>query len=64
MLGGPTDVYLNGTMHWWIVGSYLIGTPIAAYIYMPIFHQLQIVSVNEVLIKSLVLLVMSRRKIV
>lgn len=48
MLGAPTDVYTTGTMYWWTVPALFIGVPIAAYVYLPIYHQLEIVSINQV----------------
>lgn len=52
LLGGPTDVYMNGTMYLWFISSVLLCTPVACYIYLPIFHRLQIVSANQVLLIS------------
>ncbi|XP_045025652.1 sodium-coupled monocarboxylate transporter 1 isoform X2 [Daphnia magna] len=49
LLGGPTDVYMNGTMYLWFIFSVVLCTPIASYIYLPVFHRLQIVSANQYL---------------
>ncbi|KAI9564252.1 hypothetical protein GHT06_007990 [Daphnia sinensis] len=49
LLGGPTDVYMNGTMYLWFIFSVVLCTPIAGYIYLPVFHRLQIVSANQYL---------------
>lgn len=49
LLGGPTDVYMNGTMYLWFIFSVALCTPIASYIYLPVFHRLQIVSANQYL---------------
>ncbi len=48
LLGGPTDIYTNGTMYLWFISSVLLCTPIANYIYLPIFYRLQLVSANQV----------------
>ena len=48
LLGGPTDVYLNGTMYLWLIVSAILCVPVASHVYMPIFHRLQIVSANQV----------------
>ncbi|XP_046460580.1 sodium-coupled monocarboxylate transporter 1-like isoform X1 [Daphnia pulex] len=49
LLGGPTDIYTNGTMYLWFISSVLLCTPIASYIYLPIFYRLQLVSANQYL---------------
>lgn len=49
LLGTPSDVYLTGTMYWWIVVGAAIAIPSAAYLYLPIFFKLQVVSANEYL---------------
>ena len=48
LLGTPSDVYLTGTMYWWIVVGAAIAIPSAAYLYLPIFFKLHIISANEV----------------
>lgn len=48
MLGVPTDIYLNGTMYTWNVASSMIALPIVSYFFLPVFHELQLVSVNKV----------------
>ncbi len=52
LLGGPTDVYLNGTMYLWFAVTIILSVPVASYVYMPIFHRLQIVSANQVSLLS------------
>lgn len=48
MLGLPTDIYMNGTMYTWNIVSTLIAIPIASYFFLPVFHELQLVSINQV----------------
>lgn len=48
MLAVPADVYLTGTMHAWMILAVALGITVASYVYLPIFHQLGIVSVNQV----------------
>ncbi|XP_037089110.1 sodium-coupled monocarboxylate transporter 1-like [Pollicipes pollicipes] len=49
LLGTPAEVYQYGTQYWVIAFSYLIVTPAAAYLYMPVFFDLQLISVYEYL---------------
>jgi len=49
MLGMPTDVYLTGSMMFWMPIVIAIGTPISAYIVLPLLQELGILSVNEVM---------------
>ena len=48
MLGLPTEVYLTGAMILWQVVAISIGTSFAAYVYLPLFHDLGILSINQV----------------
>ena len=48
MLGLPTDIYMTGAMYSWNVVNVFIGVLIASYVYMPVFYELQLVSVNQV----------------
>lgn len=48
LLGNPSDVYLTGTMFFWMTVAMCLCTPATAYIYLPIFHRLQVVSANQV----------------
>ena len=52
LLGAPSDVYLTGTMYTLISAGAVIAVPIAAYLYLPIFFDLQVVSANEVFTNS------------
>lgn len=49
MVGVPTDVYLTGTMHWWMVVAVGIGCAIGTLCYSPVFSELGIVSINQVI---------------
>ena len=48
LLGTPAEVYQYGTQYFMIGLSYLLVMPAAAYLYMPIFFDLQLISVYEV----------------
>lgn len=48
LLGTPADVYLTGTMFFWMTISMFLCTPATSYLYLPIFHRLQVISANEV----------------
>lgn len=48
MLGMPTDVYLTGSMMMWQTVSASIGAFIAAFVYLPFFQDLKLLSINEV----------------
>jgi len=48
MLGTPTDVYLTGAMMLWWPVALAIGVPIAAYVYLPLFQDLGVLSLNQV----------------
>ncbi len=48
ILGTPAEVYLNGTMYSWIFPCYFVAFPIAAHVYLPILHKLDLVSAYEV----------------
>lgn len=48
MVGVPTDVYLTGAMMFWWIVSVAIGVPIAAYIYLPLFQDLGLLSITQV----------------
>ncbi|XP_043243518.1 sodium-coupled monocarboxylate transporter 1-like [Amphibalanus amphitrite] len=49
LLGTPAEVYQNGTQYWLIGFSYFLVTPAAAYLYMPIFFDLRVISAYEYL---------------
>ncbi|KAF0307875.1 Sodium-coupled monocarboxylate transporter 2 [Amphibalanus amphitrite] len=47
LLGTPAEVYQYGTQYVVIGFSYLLVMPAAAYLYMPVFFDLQLISVYE-----------------
>ncbi|KAF0314469.1 Sodium-coupled monocarboxylate transporter 2 [Amphibalanus amphitrite] len=47
LLGTPAEVYQYGTQYIVIGFSYLLVMPAAAYLYMPVFFDLQLISVYE-----------------
>lgn len=49
LLGVPSENYYYGTQFVIINIAYIFGTPIAAYIFLPVFYDLQVVSVYEYL---------------
>ena len=48
LLGYPAEIYSNGTQFLMINLSYLIGTPICAFVFLPVFFKLKTTSVYEV----------------
>ncbi|XP_074646201.1 sodium-coupled monocarboxylate transporter 1-like [Tubulanus polymorphus] len=49
VLGTPAEVYSFGTMYMMLCLSYFIVFPVAAHVYMPIFHNLQLTSAHQYL---------------
>ncbi|CAG0923130.1 unnamed protein product [Notodromas monacha] len=47
LLGTPAEVYQYGTMYWFIGVSYFLVIPGAAYLYLPVFYQLELTSAYE-----------------
>ncbi len=47
MIGVPTEVYLTGAMLLWTPVTIAITVPIAAYVYLPLFQDLGILSINQ-----------------
>ena len=50
LLGVSSENYMYGTQFMIINISYIIGTPIVAYVYLPVFYHLRVTSVYEVII--------------
>lgn len=50
LLGVTAENYLFGTQFVAINLSYIFGTPIAAFIFLPVFYELKVTSVYQVLI--------------
>ena len=48
MLGMSGENYIYGAQFIIVNVGFLIGTPIAAYLYLPVFYKLQYMSVYEV----------------
>ena len=48
LLGVPSEIYSNGTQFFMINFSYLIGTPICAFVFLPVFFKMKTTSVYEV----------------
>ncbi|KAL1425389.1 hypothetical protein MTO96_019186 [Rhipicephalus appendiculatus] len=49
LLGVPSENYFYGTQFVVINIAYIFGTPIAAYVFLPVFYKLQVISVYEYL---------------
>ncbi|XP_071507339.1 sodium-coupled monocarboxylate transporter 1-like [Diadema antillarum] len=49
LLGTPSEVYVYGTMFWYIGGSYILMSLLVANIYIPTFYKLRLTSVYEYL---------------
>ena len=48
VLGIPAEIYFNGTMYWLYVFAYVLAYPVAVHLFLPVFHKLEITSINEV----------------
>uniref|UniRef100_V5H4Z4 Putative sodium-dependent multivitamin transporter n=2 Tax=Ixodes ricinus TaxID=34613 RepID=V5H4Z4_IXORI len=51
LLGVPSENYFYGTQFLLINVAYIFGTPIAAFVFLPVFYKMQVVSVYEYLEK-------------
>lgn len=49
VLGFPSEMYMKGTNFFWYLPGVLIGIPLAAYIYQPVFYKLKLTSSYEYL---------------
>jgi sodium-coupled monocarboxylate transporter 8/12 len=52
LIGVPSEIYANSIQFVFINLSYIIATPIAAYVYLPVFYRLKVTSVYEVIGRS------------
>lgn len=52
LLGTPAEVYLRGTQYWMSVWGAMLAPVAGAYLFGPMFHKMQVVSVFEVKKKS------------
>lgn len=48
LLGNPSEVYSHGTQYLMSAGTYVVGSFIIIYIYLPVFYELQATSIFEV----------------
>lgn len=48
LLGTPAEVYLMGAIIWWMAATFIISALISTHFYLPIFHELEIISTNDV----------------
>lgn len=49
LLGVSAEVYMYGTLFLTIIGSYILFTAIAAYLYLPVFFKLRATSAYQVI---------------
>ncbi|CAG7827437.1 unnamed protein product [Allacma fusca] len=49
LLGTPAEMYTYGTMYWDIIGGYFLAMASAAYLYTPVFFNLQVTSAYQYL---------------
>jgi solute carrier family 5 (sodium-coupled monocarboxylate transporter), member 8/12 len=49
LLGVPQEMYMYGTQFVFINISYAMCTPIAAFVFLPVFYDLRLTSVYEVI---------------
>lgn len=48
ILGYPAEIYQYGTMFCWYALTYCVVYPAAAFLYVPVFYNLQVTSAYEV----------------
>ncbi|KAK8781852.1 hypothetical protein V5799_016807, partial [Amblyomma americanum] len=54
LLGNATEIYSNGTMYFMVFLSYFLVIPVTAYLYMPVFYNLNVCTAYEGGIKAVV----------
>ena len=47
-LGTPSEFYVYTTIYFWMMIAFIFALPIAAYVYVPIFHNLKLTSIFQV----------------
>lgn len=48
LLGTPTEIYIYGTQYLYIIGAIITMGFVMMYVYLPVFHDLKLVSTYEV----------------
>lgn len=48
LLGTPTEIYIYGTQYMYIIGAIIAMGVVMMYVYLPVFHDLKLVSTYEV----------------
>lgn len=48
LLGTPTEIYIYGTQYMYIIGAIIAMGFVMMYVYLPVFHDLKLVSTYEV----------------
>ncbi|XP_063223254.1 sodium-coupled monocarboxylate transporter 2-like [Bacillus rossius redtenbacheri] len=49
LLGNPAEMYAHGTQFWMTCVSFVLVVPVSSYLYLPVFHRLQLTSAYEYL---------------
>lgn len=44
ILGNPSEVYTYGTMYLWLIFAQLVGTAVAAHVFLPVFYYMKHIS--------------------
>ncbi|CAG2171216.1 unnamed protein product [Oppiella nova] len=55
LIGIPAEVYIYGLQNWAMICSFPVVMYVSAYMFMPVFYELQITSTYEVVLMSIVL---------
>lgn len=48
LLGTPTEIYIYGTQYMYIIGAIITMGLVMMHVYLPVFHDLKLVSTYEV----------------
>ena len=52
LLGTPAEIATYGSLYWMIWLSYILVIPVSAYVFVPVFYELELTSVFEVKCKE------------
>lgn len=63
LLGLPTEVYSFGIQYLYVIGGVMSMGFIMSYFYLPVFHDLNITSTYEVILKLIFIKVLKGRKL-
>lgn len=48
ILSIPVEIYVGGTMYYYLAAAYVVSIPFSGYFYMPIFYKMNILTAYEV----------------